>query len=71
MFQFMRTDRSPFLLNDTHPPRVELRLTSGDGTHWVLTMSAGMERFVGAYPRICGMIAAGPLLDFRPAYPCS
>jgi hypothetical protein len=65
----MRTERTPFMLNDAEPPRVELRLAAADGTHWTVTMSAGMERFVGAYPRLGAMVAAGPLLHFRPAYP--
>jgi hypothetical protein len=65
----MRSNDHPFLLGDVAPPRVALSLACADGTRWTVTMSAGVERFIGAYPRICGMIAAGPLLEFEPAYP--
>jgi hypothetical protein len=46
---------------------LELVLAGDDGAPWVVGFSAGMERFIGAYPRIDGFGAGGPLLVFRPA----
>lgn len=46
-------------------PRVELVLRAPGGAPWVLTMSAGVERFIGLYPRLGGIAAEGPLLDYR------
>ena len=47
--------------------RLELTLRLADGSPWRLTMSNGMEQFVGYYPRIEGIDAGGPLLRFHPA----
>jgi hypothetical protein len=44
---------------------LELELRDESGAAWVLTLSAGMERFVGAYPRIDGFDTGGPLITFR------
>jgi len=46
---------------------VELRLRLADGSPWPLTMSPGIERFIGYYPLIDGFEAGGPLLRFRTA----
>lgn len=46
-------------------PRVELLLRLPDGAPWRLSVSAGIERFIGHYPRIDGIVAAGPLLEYR------
>ena len=46
--------------------RVELRLTLADGSPWVLSVSAGIERFIGYYPRLEGIVADGALLEYRP-----
>ena len=46
-------------------PRLELVLRLADGSPWRLTLSAGMERFIGFYPRLEGIEAGGPLLRFR------
>jgi hypothetical protein len=46
-------------------PRVELVLRAPGGAPWVLTMSAGVERFIGLYPRLGGIAAEGPILDYR------
>ncbi|HEY0412967.1 MAG TPA: hypothetical protein VGD66_07490 [Allosphingosinicella sp.] len=54
----------------TAPPvatRLELRLRTGEGQAWVLRVSSGMERFIGAYPRLPGIDADGALLVFRTA----
>jgi hypothetical protein len=44
---------------------VELLLRLEDGSPWRLTVSAGMERFIGYYPKVDGIDGGGPLLDFR------
>lgn len=66
MPMFMRTSEpSPFF---TSAPRgrIELVLRREDGSDWTLSLSPGMEQFVGFYPRICGIASPdGPLLAFR------
>ena len=47
------------------PGRIELVLRRSDGSPWRLTVSRGMERFIGHYPRVDGIDAGGPLLSFR------
>jgi len=47
-----------------HIGRVELVLALGDDRPWRLTMSRGTERFIGVYPRLEELRAAGPLLTF-------
>ena len=49
--------------------RVELELCLDDGSPWTLTLSAGMERFIGYYPKVDGIRSDGPLLSFRAAEP--
>jgi len=49
--------------------RVELVLRAPDGSPWTLTVSAGIERFIGHYPRIEGIDPGGPLLSFRTSDP--
>jgi hypothetical protein len=51
----------------TGPARVELLLRTADGRVWVLDMEAGCERFIGLYPRICGIEDERPLLEYRTA----
>lgn len=46
-------------------PRVELALRLEDGSEWRLTVSAGIDRFIGYYPRVDGLDAGGPLLRFK------
>lgn len=48
-------------------PRMELVLRLGDGSPWSLTMSAGMERFIGYYPKVDGIDSGEPLLSFQAA----
>ena len=50
-------------------PRLELVLRDADGGPWRLTVSPGMERFIGYYPRVDGIDCGGPLLRFRVADP--
>ena len=49
--------------------RVELRLRLPDGAPWVLSVSAGVERFIGPYPRLGGIMSDGPLLEFETVQP--
>jgi hypothetical protein len=42
-----------------------LELCLSDGTAWTLRMSPGVERFIGRYPRLPGIVPAGELLTFR------
>ena len=44
--------------------RIELVLRLADGSPWRLTVSPGIERFIGHYPRIEGIDAGGPLLRY-------
>lgn len=46
---------------------VELALLGSDGAPSRLTMSAGMERFIGIYPRVDGLSPAGQLLRYKKA----
>lgn len=48
---------------------MELVLRLEDGSPWTLTASAGMERFIGRYPRVDGLNPGGPLLRFRMSDP--
>lgn len=50
-------------------PCLELLLRREDGSPWRLTVSPGMERFIGFYPRADGLDAGGPLLRFRTVHP--
>lgn len=48
-------------------PCLELALRLEDGSPWRLTVSAGIERFIGHYPLVDGLDAGGPLLRFHAA----
>lgn len=50
-------------------PCLELVLRLEDGSPWRLTVSAGMDRFIGYYPRVDGLDAGGPLLRFQAVNP--
>lgn len=50
-------------------PRVELLLRLEDGSPWRLSVSAGMERFIGYYPRVDGIDPGAPLLSFQAVDP--
>jgi hypothetical protein len=58
-----------FLAAVADSSRLELVLRLADGTPWRLTLSPGMERFIGFYPRVDGIDAGGPLLRFEIANP--
>ena len=49
----------------TPAPRLELALRRPDGEPWSLTVSPGIERFIGHYPRLEGFACAGPVLTYR------
>ncbi|HYW15935.1 MAG TPA: hypothetical protein VE891_07250 [Allosphingosinicella sp.] len=46
-------------------PCVELELRLTDGSPWRLTVSPGIERFIGHYPLADGLDPGGALLRFR------
>lgn len=58
-----------FLSGGFEPARVELVLVGDGEREWTLTVSAGMERFIGFYPRLEGIASDGPLLRYRVADP--
>jgi len=45
--------------------RTELVLVAADGSAWPVSMSPGIERFIGAYPRLPGLESESGLLSFR------
>ena len=45
--------------------RIELSLIRPDGETWSLTVSPGVERFIGYYPRLEGFASAGPVLVYK------
>jgi hypothetical protein len=44
--------------------KVELVLRLPDGAPWTLSVSPGIERFIGYYPRLDGIDPGGPLLEY-------
>ena len=42
-----------------------LVLRRGDGSAWTLRFSEGIERFIGAYPRVEGFDCGQALIAFR------
>ena len=40
--------------------------TPDGGSCWTLTLSRGMEQFIGHYPRVPGLGSGGPLLRYEP-----
>ena len=65
----MRMDVSKFLLGASRTPRVELVLHLADGTPWTLTITPGIERFIGYYPRLDGIHCGAPLLEYHRVQP--
>ena len=45
--------------------KVQLLLRTPDGAVWGLTLSCGMERFIGHYPRVAGLGSGSPLLRYE------
>ena len=60
----MRSSDPSFMLG-APARRIELALTRPDGEPWALTVSPGIERFIGYYPRLEGFACAGPVLTYR------
>jgi hypothetical protein len=52
------------MFSATVTTRVELRLRFPDGSPWSVAFSPGIERFIGAYPRVDGIDCGEPLLVF-------
>ena len=52
-------------------PRVELILRLSDGSPWRLSVSPGVERFIGHYPRLPGFEGESRLLLYRSVAPAS
>ncbi|HEU0134946.1 MAG TPA: hypothetical protein VFR28_08990 [Allosphingosinicella sp.] len=48
------------------PARVQLMVRNLDGGRWTVTVSNGVERFIGHYPRVPGLSSDGGLLEYRP-----
>jgi len=46
--------------------KIRLNLRTRDGGAWDLTVSVGMERFIGPYSRVPGLSSNSPLLDYQP-----
>lgn len=63
MFHHMRAERR---LPLRQPPKLRLSLRTPDGAGWDLVVSAGMERFIGPYPKLPGLRSGTPLLEYQP-----
>jgi hypothetical protein len=61
----MRPEAAKSMISASEALRSELVLRLPDGGAWVLSVSPGIERFIGFYPRLDGIDAGGPLLEFR------
>ena len=46
--------------------QIQLLLRTPEGDCWGLTLSKGMEHFIGHYPRVAGLGSGGPLLRYEP-----
>ena len=54
--------------NATAPERMELVLYLPGNRLWSVTVSPGVERFIGHYPRIDGFNAGPGLIEYRPVH---
>lgn len=45
--------------------KIRLQLKTPDGDGWDLTVSVGMERFIGHYSQVPGLRSESRLLDYR------
>lgn len=63
----MRSSMSPAFAFPSllRPCRIELSLRAADGEDWVLTVSPGIERFIGVYARLPEFGDGSGLLAFR------
>lgn len=46
--------------------KIQLMLRTPDGGRWGVTVSDGMERFIGHYSRVPGLSSESRLLEYRP-----
>ncbi|QAY77780.1 hypothetical protein [Sphingosinicella sp. BN140058] len=67
----MDVQSKTFLFQSAAPGRIELVLPTAEGGAWTLTMSVGVERFIGRYARLNRLLVDGPLLDLRAELPGS
>lgn len=67
----MSAQSQTFMFQTVAPGRVALVLPTAEGRPWTLTMSSGVERFVGRYARLNRLLIDGPLLDLRTEHPGS
>jgi hypothetical protein len=63
MFYRMRAQRPQ---PSARPSKIRLKLRTPGGGGWDLTVSAGMERFIGRYSRVPGLGSDSPLLEYQP-----
>ena len=57
----MRAQRRP----SRQASQIQLMLRTPDGDRWGLTLSSGMERFIGQYSQVPGLGSDGPLLAYQ------
>ncbi len=48
------------------PAKIQLMLRTRSGGRWAVTLSHGMERFIGHYPKVPGISSDSRLLEYRP-----
>jgi hypothetical protein len=53
-------------LPSSQSAKIRLNLLTPDGGAWKLTLSVGMERFIGHYSQVPGLGSSSPLLDYQP-----
>ncbi len=58
--------RSNCPLPSRQSPQIQLNLRTPEGGAWDLTVSAGMERFIGHYSQVPGLASGSPLLEYQP-----
>lgn len=63
MFSSMRAQRPP---RPRQASKIQLMLRTPDGGRWGLTVSAGMDRFIGLYSQVPGLGSDSPLLKYQP-----
>ena len=49
------------------PAKIQLILRTADGGRWDVTVSDGMEIFIGHYSKVPGLNSGSRLLEYRPA----
>jgi hypothetical protein len=59
----LRTERP---LPPRSTSRIQLMLRTPDGAPWSVSLSPGMERFIGHYSRVPGLSSGSSLLQYKP-----